>query len=111
MFFFDVNCLVKAGMDEANEAYERGDYASAYRQLLPLAEQGHAEAQYNLGIMYSEGQGVPQKDAEALNWYREAAEQDFVPGATVTNRLHRRAVQPWQEKQGANRRKHRNDTH
>ncbi len=32
-------------------------------------------AQINLGVMYSKGEGVPQDDAEALRWYRRAAEQ------------------------------------
>jgi len=41
-------------------AYERKDYETAYKLILPLAEQGYAEAQYNLGIMYSKGQGVQQ---------------------------------------------------
>jgi uncharacterized protein len=39
------------------------------------AEQGHAQAQHNLGFMYDSGQGVPQNDAEAMKWYRLAAEQ------------------------------------
>ena len=39
------------------------------------AEQGVAEAQYNLGVMYSNGTGVPENDAEALKWYRLAAAQ------------------------------------
>ncbi len=39
------------------------------------AEQGYAKAQYNLGGMYDKGQGVPQDDAEAVKWYRKAAEQ------------------------------------
>ena len=39
------------------------------------AEQGHAGAQYNLGVMYDEGEGVPQDYAEAAKWYRRAAEQ------------------------------------
>jgi TPR repeat protein len=37
--------------------------------------QGFAVAQFNLGVMYSDGQGVPQNDAEAVRWYRLAAEQ------------------------------------
>ena len=41
-------------------AYERKDYETAYKLILPLAEQGYAEAQYNLGIKYSKGQGVQQ---------------------------------------------------
>ena len=39
------------------------------------AEQGHADAQYNLGLMYDRGDGVPENDAEAVKWYRMAAEQ------------------------------------
>jgi len=36
---------------------------------------GHAGAQYNLGFMYANSQGVPQDDAEAVRWYRLAADQ------------------------------------
>ena len=39
------------------------------------AEQGVADAQYNLGFMYRNGQGVPQDDKQAVDWYRKAAEQ------------------------------------
>ena len=61
--------------DAGWKAYERGDYAAALREFRPLAEQGHAEAQAMLGIMYFEGWGVPEDDAEAVKWYRKAAEQ------------------------------------
>ncbi len=46
-----------AGFDEGMAAYQRGDYATAIREWRPLAEQGHAEAQYNLGLMYDIGLG------------------------------------------------------
>ena len=39
------------------------------------AEQGLTEAQYNLGVMYDNGQGVPEDDAEAVKWFRLSAEQ------------------------------------
>ena len=39
------------------------------------AELGDADAQYNLGVMYSEGHGVPQSNAEAKVWFEKAAEQ------------------------------------
>ena len=39
------------------------------------AEQGYARAQFNLGVMYDFGEGVPENDAEAVKWYRLAAEQ------------------------------------
>ena len=56
-------------------AHNRGDYATAIRLLLPLAEEGLAKAQVNLGLLYFNGQGVPQNDAEAVKWFRKAADQ------------------------------------
>jgi TPR repeat protein len=61
----------QAGVD----AYGGGDYETAMKEFRPLAEQGHARAQYNLGIMYEIGKGVPQDDQEAVKWYRRAADQ------------------------------------
>ena len=61
---------------EAEAAYKRGDYAVALELLRTLAEQGDADAQFNLGNMYYEGMGVSQDYTEALRWYRRAAEQD-----------------------------------
>jgi hypothetical protein len=43
--------------------------------LLLAAEQGHAEAQCQLGWMYDVGNGIPRDHAEAAKWYRKAAEQ------------------------------------
>ncbi|MGE4367555.1 tetratricopeptide repeat protein, partial [Thermomonas sp.] len=40
-----------------------------------LRLRGYANAQYNLALMYAEGQGVPQDETEAVQWYRKAAEQ------------------------------------
>ncbi len=56
------------------EAHDRGDYATALKEWRPLAEQGHAEAQYNLGLMYDQGQGVPKDYQAAMKWYRLAAD-------------------------------------
>jgi TPR repeat protein len=44
-------------------------------ELRPLAEQGVANAQYNLGLMYAQGKGVPENNAEAVRWFRLAAAQ------------------------------------
>lgn len=56
------------------KAVERGDYETALREFKPLAEQGNAEAQINLGNLYMKGLGVEQDYAAAGNWYRQAAE-------------------------------------
>ena len=61
--------------EDGTAAYQRGDHATAMRLWRPIADQGHAEAQFNLGAIYSQGQGVPQDDAAATNWYRKAADQ------------------------------------
>ena len=58
-------------------AHKSGDYAIALREWKPLAKQGDAAAQFNLGVMYEKGQGVPQDDKTAVKWYRLAAEQGF----------------------------------
>ena len=63
------------GINAGVAAYKRGAYATALREWRPLAEQGDAKAQHNLGVMYRKGRGVPQDDAEAVKWYSKAAEQ------------------------------------
>ena len=63
---------------DGRTAYNRGDYATALKELRPLVEQGHAEAQYLLGYMYYKGRGVGQDGEEATTWFRKAAEQGDV---------------------------------
>jgi len=58
-------------------AYKRGDYVTALQEWRPLAERGHAEAQFLIGDMYANGEGVPENDALAVKWWRKAAEQGF----------------------------------
>ncbi len=60
--------------DDGLAAYNAGDYATALRLWRPFAEQGYADAQFNLGYMHANGIGFPQDYAEALKWYRKAAE-------------------------------------
>ena len=64
-----------ADFKAGENAYHRGDYATALREWQPLAKQGHAAAQYNLGLLYANGQGVPKDDAQARQWYEKAAVQ------------------------------------
>lgn len=51
------------------------DAAAAIRWLKLAADQGHLEAQKNLGSSYSLGIGVAKGAAEAVRWYRKAADQ------------------------------------
>jgi uncharacterized protein len=64
-----------AELDDAIAAVHRGEYATALRQLSPLADEGDARAQFDIGFMHAHGWGVPQNPAEAITWYRKAADQ------------------------------------
>ena len=57
-----------ADLQKGLAAWNSGDYATALRELKPLAEQGDAYAQNNLGSMYYHGHGVPQDFQTAVNW-------------------------------------------
>lgn len=71
------HCPVHAGIEEARNAYQHGEYVSALSEWQKLAAQDNAEAQYTMGVMYDEGQGVAADPAEGLKWYRKAAAQGF----------------------------------
>jgi len=62
-------------LEDANALYAKGDFSAAYELYRPLAEQGNANAQYNLGVMYERGRGVAKDQATAVDWYRKAADQ------------------------------------
>ena len=62
-------------LEDGYAAFQGLDFATAVRWWRPLAEQGHAKAQFSLGLMYSEGRGVPQDDSEAVKWHRRAAQR------------------------------------
>jgi TPR repeat protein len=59
--------LAAGPVEDALEAYHRGDYATAIQLLRPPADQGDAIAQTNLGVMYNKGQGVPQAAGAAAD--------------------------------------------
>ena len=65
---------------KAKDAYAAKDYAKAFNLYKKAAEQGYAEAQNQLGVMYSSGQGVTQDKTEAVKWFRQAAEQGHAKG-------------------------------
>ncbi len=76
-----------AGYDEGLAAYERGDYATALEEWLPLAKGGNANAQYHLGFMYAVGQGVPKDDVEAHMWLSLAAAKEDVIARITRDKL------------------------
>ena len=86
LWIVSLSCVTSsswANFEEGEAAYDRKDYATALRVFRPLAEQGHANAQYNLGRMYAQGHGLREDDVEAVKWYRKAAEQGHA-GAQIS---------------------------
>lgn len=61
--------------DDAFNAYSAEDFGAARTMLKRLAQDGDIRAQYLLGRIYSEGEGVSKDDAEGAKWYRLAADR------------------------------------
>lgn len=75
LFFIMMAVPVYANdFEEGLTAIYETNYDKALEKLRPLAESGHAAAQYNLGVMYEWGNGVEQNNSEALKWYKSSAE-------------------------------------
>ena len=65
-------------VSDAIAAMKAGNYAEAYCVLKPYAEDGDADAQYNIGWMYLNGYGLMMNDKLALEWWQRAAEQGHI---------------------------------
>ena len=66
----------------------RDALAEAVKWFRKAAEQGDASAQFNLGVMYANGEGVPEDDQEAVRWYRKAAGQGSAEAQYCLGRMY-----------------------
>jgi len=62
-----------AGFDEGKKAYDKKDWATAIKELRPLAETGDDRAMVILGNMYNDGLGIIPSHKEAMSLYKRAA--------------------------------------
>lgn len=67
----------KESLEDAYKAYSEKDYVTAFRIYRHLAKQGIVIAQYKLGVMYENGQGIMQHNKHAVYCYQKAAEQGY----------------------------------
>jgi hypothetical protein len=65
---------VAGDFEDGVAAHETKDYTTAFAKFKKAAEAGHAIAQFNLALMYDQGQGVPKDYAQAVRWFTKAAE-------------------------------------
>jgi TPR repeat protein len=77
-------------LEDADAALKRRDYTTAVRLNRPLAEQGDANAQYNLGVFYDNGLGVPQDKVRAYMWFNLSAAQGRDGAAAFRDLIARR---------------------
>ncbi len=75
LFAAALSTAAMAGVEEGLAAYDKDDYATAFKELKPLAEKGNAVAQSKLGSMFASGNGVKKDFSEAAKWWRKAAKQ------------------------------------
>ncbi|MEF3696136.1 tetratricopeptide repeat protein [Desulfolutivibrio sp.] len=78
----------QAGLEEGKLAYREGDYATAFREFLPLAEAGDVTVQNQVAAMYYAGQGVPQDQGKAVEWFRRAADRGSLDAQYLLGKLY-----------------------
>ena len=71
-----VPLMAAAGFEEGVAALKQGDNQMALKEWKPLADQGDASAQYNLGVMYNNGQDVAQDYVVAYALFNLSASID-----------------------------------
>jgi localization factor PodJL len=83
-----LSAAADSALRAAIEAYKRGDYSTAYIAFKPIAKDGNPVAQFALGVMYENGQGVPKDYPRSLYWYRKAARQGYARAQNNLGVLH-----------------------
>jgi Sel1 repeat-containing protein len=84
-----VVALILFGQTSAAQASPGARHVGSIADLLQQAEAGNAQAQYELGIHYYDGAGVPKDSANALKCFREAADQDHALAQLALGRFYR----------------------
>ncbi|WP_293628090.1 SH3 domain-containing protein [Salinisphaera sp.] len=72
-----ISALACATSAVAQQGPSDAEAAQVLKSARPLAENGNATAQYNMGVLYDEGYGVDQDYAQARDWYEKAAAQNY----------------------------------
>jgi len=77
-----------ADFEKGLTALRGGGFATVLREWTPLAEQGDPNVEFNLGLLYRTGAGVPQDHSTAVKWYRFAAEQGYALARSNLGRMY-----------------------
>jgi TPR repeat protein len=72
-----ISSVYAGEFDNAMQAYKNGSFIEALNGFYILAKNGDVNAQYNVGLMYAQGQGAKQDTQKAMVWYEKAAKQGY----------------------------------
>ncbi|MGI9393917.1 MAG: tetratricopeptide repeat protein [Boseongicola sp.] len=78
--FICLTSPARAELESGLELMNAGNYAAALEQLLPAAQEGNADAEELIGVLYASGLGVERDDIRAFEWYLRASMKGH-PGA------------------------------
>ena len=96
MAFCVMSAAVAGPLEDGAAAYARQDYALAVQWYRKAADQGNADAQFNLGVMYANGQGVLQDYVTAHKWFNLA-----VSGLSASETTQRNAAVTYRDRVAA----------
>lgn len=85
---------VFASMEDALDAFKKGNYGAAVKELNVLGEAGNISAQIMLGALYNKGGAVPQDDRKAAEWFEKAANQGNAEAQYQLGYLHENSRLP-----------------
>ncbi len=88
----------QASLESARAAYLKGNYLLAHDEWLRQATLGNAEAQFNLGFLFENGQGITRDLFAAERWYELAARQNYPTASDMLVALHRKIRKENKEK-------------
>ena len=78
LLWFSLSSMSYSGnVEDGLKFAQQGNFHQAHALWLIEAEKGDAVAQFNLGVMYSKGDGVPRDEEEVVRWYQLAAEKGY----------------------------------
>ena len=80
--------IAYADFNDGWTAYSKEDYKTAFKEWRPLAEEGDAKSQTNLGILYYNGRGVLKDYKKALAWLKKAAEQGEAEAQYILGKIY-----------------------
>lgn len=94
LFSLSVICFACSSFDDGEAAWQKSDYAKAYKNFKAVAEQGDTRAQNTLGLMYANGQGVAQDFVQAHKWFNVAAAQGDLNALKARDKVAEKMTSP-----------------